>query len=229
MRSRLLISVALLPTISENSEMMMLGSSQAKDELQSDLLSSQSLDDYVKSICQLAQPTSVLDGDQRLPYNRLRKPCRLRGKTFNDSTSASHSEKSSPASPMQDITAHFSGQHSTLPLGNNIDPLDWLFGESQPKRQSWKDTLRRTGLSTDPSCLHKQNEPGKSRVPRRIRACEAKLPGGPLTKLSSEWGKVWEKRTQPSMLNASLKYSSSSHQDRISRVLNSNLPVIYEL
>ncbi|XP_027703202.1 protein DEPP1 [Vombatus ursinus] len=229
MRSRLLISVALLPTISETSEMMMLGGAQAKDELQNDLLSSQSLDDYVKSICQLAQPTSVLDGAQRLPYNRPRKPCRLRGKTFNDVAAASHSEKSSPTSSLQDITARFSGQHPTLTLGDNIDPLDWLFGESQPKRQSWKDALRRTGLSTDPSPLHKQTETGKSRVARRVRACEAKTPGSPLTKLSGEWGKAWEKRTQPSMLNSALDYSSSPHQGRIPRSLNSNLPVIYEL
>ncbi|XP_072484537.1 protein DEPP1 [Notamacropus eugenii] len=229
MRSRLLISEALLPTISETSEMMMLGGTQAKDELQSDLLSSQSLDDYVKSICQLAQPTSVLDGAQRLPYNRPRKPCRLRGKTFSDVPSASPSEKSSPTSSLQDITARFSGQHPTLTLSNNIDPLDWLFGESQPKRQSWKDALRRTGLSTDPSPLHKQTETGKSRVTRRVRACETKIPGGPLTKLSSEWGKVSERRTQPSMLNAALNYSSSPHQGRIPRSLNSNLPVIYEL
>ncbi|XP_044515071.1 protein DEPP1 [Gracilinanus agilis] len=229
MRSRLLISVALLPTISETSEMMMLGGTQAKsDELQSDLLSSQSLDDYVKSICQLAQPTSVLDGAQRLPYNRPRRPCKLRGKTFNDVSLASHSEKSCPTSSLQDITARFSGQNPTLPLGNNTDPLDWLFGESQPKRQSWKDALRRTGSATDPSPLHKQTETGKSRVPRRVR-CEAKVSGGPLVKLSPEWGKALEKRTQPSVLNAALDNSSNPHQGRIPRSLNSNLPVIYEL
>ncbi|XP_068927353.1 protein DEPP1 [Petaurus breviceps papuanus] len=229
MRSRLLISVALLPTISETSEMMMLGGTQPKDDLPSDLLSSQSLDDYVKSICQLAQPTSVLDGAQRLPYNRPRKPCRFRGKTFSDVPSASHGEKPSPASSLQDITARFSGQHPPLTLGNNIDPLDWLFGESQPKRQSWKDSLRRTGLSPDPSPLHKQTETGKSRVTRRVRASEAKIPGAPLTKLSSEWGKAWERRTQTSTSNTALNSSSSPHQGRIPRALNSNLPVIYEL
>ncbi|XP_074088753.1 protein DEPP1 [Macrotis lagotis] len=229
MRSRLLISVALLPTISETSEMMMLGGTQTKDELQSDLLSSQSLDDYVKSICQLAQPTSVLDGAQRLPYNRPRKPCRIRGKTSNDVVSASLNEKSTPTSSLQDITAHFSGQQPALTLGSNTDPLDWLFGESQPKRQSWKDALRRTSLTTDPSPLHKQTETGKSRVARRNRVCEAKIPGGPPTKLSSEWGKALEKRIQPSMLNTALEHSRSSHQGRISRSLNSNLPVIYEL
>ncbi|XP_007478166.2 protein DEPP1 [Monodelphis domestica] len=228
MRSRLLISVALLPTISEASEMLLLGGTQAKsDELQSDLLSSQSLDDYVKSICQLAQPTSVLDGAQRLPYTRPWRPCKLRGKTFNDASLASHSEKSCPTSSLQDITARFSGQNLTLPLGNNTDPLDWLFGESQTKRQSWKDALRRTGSATDPSPLHKQTETGKSRVARRVRACEAKVSGGPLGKLSTD--KALEKRTQPSALNAALEYSSNSHQGRIPRSLNSNLPVIYEL
>ncbi|XP_043845112.1 protein DEPP1 [Dromiciops gliroides] len=229
MRSRLLISVALLPTISETSEMMMLGGTQAKDELKSDLLSSQSLDDYVKSICQLAQPTSVLDGAHRLPCNRPRKPCRLRGKTFNDVAAASHSEMSSPNSSLQDITACFSGQQPALTLGNNIDPLDWLFGESQPKRQSRKDSLRRTGLSTDPSSLHKQSEMGKSRVTRRVRAYEAKVPGSPLTKLSSEWSKAWERITQPSTVNTALEYSSSPHQGRRPRSLNSYLPIIYEL
>lgn len=50
-----LLSVALLPTIRETSEEMLPGGAGEEPP------ASPSLEDYVRSICQLAQPTSVLD------------------------------------------------------------------------------------------------------------------------------------------------------------------------
>ncbi|PNJ85233.1 C10orf10 isoform 3, partial [Pongo abelii] len=74
MRSRLLLSVTHLPTIRETTEEMLLGGPGQEPP------PSPSLDDYVRSISRLAQPTSVLDkataqGQPRPPH-RPAQACR---------------------------------------------------------------------------------------------------------------------------------------------------------
>ncbi|XP_058398924.1 protein DEPP1 [Diceros bicornis minor] len=196
MRSRLLLSVAHLPTIRETSEEMLPGGSGQEAP------ASPSLDDYVRSICQLAQPTSVLD----MATARVRpsRPHRT----------APACEKSCPTGSLQDITTHFSGQQPAVPGPGTADPLDWLFGESQEKRPSRRDSPRRTGPSADPWSPHRQMDRGKARGTPKGRLCDARVLGHSLARPLRDG------------------HQGSPHSPRPSSVLRTlylHLPVIHEL
>ncbi|XP_069315981.1 protein DEPP1 [Eulemur rufifrons] len=205
MRSRLLLSVAHLPTIRESTEEILPGG------LGQEPPASPSLDDYVRSICQLAQPTSVLD--EATALGRPRPPDQL----------AQACEKSSPAPSLQDITARCSGQQPTLPEANTADPLDWLFGESQEKLSSRRELPRRPGLWG----LHRQVDSGKARAAPRGRLCEARAPGHSLAQPPQDGHQSSNLRSQtsgqPGQAVASPRPSS------VLRTLYSLLPVIHEL
>ncbi|XP_004466864.1 protein DEPP1 [Dasypus novemcinctus] len=191
MRSRLLISVAHLPTIQETLEERLSGGPLQEPP------PSPSLDDYVRSICQLAQPASALDtapagGCPGRPH-RLARACR----------------KGRPATSLQDITAHFSGQQPPPPGPGSADPLDWLFGESQEKRPSPKGPLRRTGPTAGPCGLRRQMDPGKARTAGRPPARPPR--DGPP---SSERASAFPHRARPHSLL---------------RTLHPHLPAIQEL
>ncbi|XP_012509375.1 PREDICTED: protein DEPP [Propithecus coquereli] len=205
MRSRLLLSVAHLPTIRETTEEMLPGGPGQEPP------ASPSLDDYVRSICQLAQPTSVLD--EAIALGRPRPPHPL----------AQAREKSSPAPSLQDIAPRFSGRQPTLLEANTVDPLDWLFGESQEKLPSQRDLPRRTG----PWGLHRQMDSGKARAVPRGRLREARAPGHSLARPSWDGRQSSNLRSQtsgqPGQAVASPRPSS------VLRTLYSLLPVIHEL
>ncbi|XP_008561989.1 PREDICTED: protein DEPP isoform X1 [Galeopterus variegatus] len=212
MRSRLLFSVAHLPTIRETSEEMLPGGPGQEPP------ASPSLDDYVKSICQLAQPTSVLD--QAIDPGRPRRPHRPAQACENSCTAAS----------LQDITAHVSGQQPTLPAPGTADPLGWLFGESQEKQPSRRDMPRRTSPAAGPWGPHRQTDSGKTRGTPGGRLCEARAPGLFLARLS--WGGYqsshllsWTSE-QPGRTVAS---PCSPRTSSNLRTLYSHLPVIHEL
>lgn len=139
MRSRLLLSVAPLPTIRETSEEM-----QPTDPGQ-EPLASPSLEDYVRSICQLAQPTAILD------------KVTIQGGLSRPHQAAQDRDKSPLASSPQEICASFNGREPTLPSAGATDPLDWLFGASQEK-QSKTDSAR-------PWSEHRQADSIKARTP----------------------------------------------------------------
>ncbi|XP_008051506.1 protein DEPP [Carlito syrichta] len=215
MRSRLLLSVAHLPTIRETTEETLLGEPGQEPP------ASPSLDDYVKSICQLAQPTSVLD--EATAQGRLRQPHRP----------AQACEKSHPAASLQDITACFRSQQPTLPTlptADTVDPLDWLFGESQEKRPSRRDLPRRTGSSAGPWGLHRQMDSGKTRGWPRGRVCEAKAPGHSLTSPVREGHQNSDLKSR---ISGQLSRATASPRipcpSSVLRTLYSHLPVIYEL
>lgn len=169
MRSRLLVPVAHLPTIRETSEEMLPGGPGQEP------LASPSLDDYVKSICQLAQPTSVLDAAAaRAQVGRPPQP-------------AGSFEKSGPPESLQDITTRFSGQQPAPPRDGAADPLDWLYGESQEKRPSRRNPVRRTGSSVDPWGPHRHVDGGKARGTPRGRLCDARVQGHSLARPSRDW------------------------------------------
>ncbi|EPY90182.1 protein DEPP [Camelus ferus] len=139
MRSRLLLSVAHLPTIRETSEEMLPGVPGEEPP------ASPSLDDYVRSICQLAQPTSVLDeAAARARPSRPHRPARS-------------CEKSRPTGSLRDITTRFSGQQPALPGASPADPLDWLFGESQEKRPNSELPARNTGKGPQTAILRSEH------------------------------------------------------------------------
>lgn len=212
MRSRLLLSVAHLPTIRETSEEILPGGPGQ------DPPASPSLDDYVRSICQLAQPTSVLDKvTARSRSSRPHRPART-------------SEKSDPAASLQDSTASFSGQQPTLPSAGTTDPLDWLFGESQRKETNRRDLLRRTGPSAGRWSAHREMNGGKASGSPRGRLCEAKALGHSLTRPSQDVHQSSNLKSwisgQPGRATA---YPCNPRPSSILRSLYLHLPVIHEL
>uniref|UniRef100_A0A8D2AWA9 DEPP autophagy regulator 1 n=1 Tax=Sciurus vulgaris TaxID=55149 RepID=A0A8D2AWA9_SCIVU len=212
MRSRLLLSVAHLPTIRETSEEMLPGGPWQ------DPPASPSLDDYVRSICQLAQPTSVLD--KVTARSRPSRPHRP----------AQDSEKSHPEASLQDSTAGFSGQQPTLPSAGTTDPLDWLFGESKRKEMNRRDLPRRTGPSAGHWGTHREMNSDKASASPRGRVCEARALGHSLTRPlqdvhESSNLKSWTSG-QPSRVTTS---PCKPRQSSVLRSLYLHLPVIHEL
>ncbi|KAL0615788.1 Protein DEPP [Plecturocebus cupreus] len=211
MRSRLLLSVAHLPTIRETTEEMLLGGPRQEPP------SSPSLDDYVRSISRLAQPTSVLDkataqGQPRPPH-RPAQACR----------------KGHPAVSLRDITARFSGQQLTLPTADAVDPLDWLFGEFQENQPSQRD-LSQTGPSAGLWGPHRQMDSGKAKGAPRGRLCEARMLGRSLAKPPQDGQQSSDLRSwtsgQPGQATAS---PHSPRPGSVLRTLYLHLPVIHEL
>ncbi|XP_006908445.1 protein DEPP1 [Pteropus alecto] len=208
MRSRLLISVAHLPTIRESQEEMLPGG------LRQEPPTSPSLDDYVRSICQLAQPTSVLD--KPAAKDRLRRP----------HWPAWASEESFPTRSPYDITTHSSTQQPTLPEAGTADPLDWLFGKSQEKKPSWRDKSRRTGFSADPWVLPRQIDSRKAQGVLRRRLCDARVQGHSLERPSWDWHLGFLASGKHDQAAA---FPASSCPSSVLRTLYLHLPVIHEL
>lgn len=116
---RLLLSVAPLPTITESHE---------------DL--SQSLDEYVNSIKELAQPAC---GPLRISRTHRRKPAGKHAGSTSTPRGASRALQPRRASlGLDEVTLRFSSQ---VACGAK-DPLDWLF--AQTHLQSRGESLRRT-------------------------------------------------------------------------------------
>lgn len=208
MRSRLLLSVAHLPTIRETLEEMLPGGPGEEPP------ASPSLDDYVKSICQLAQPTSVPDeAAARVRPSRPHRPARSR-------------EKSCTTGSLQDITTRFSGQQPTLPGASTVDPLDWLFGESQENRPSGRDMPRRTGSSADPWASCRQTDSGKARGAPRGRLSDVRAPGHSPLRLQRDWHQCSQASGQPGQDAVS---PTSPRPSSVLRTLYLHLPVIHEL
>ncbi|XP_002722573.2 protein DEPP1 [Oryctolagus cuniculus] len=213
MRSRLLLSVAPLPTIRETSEEMLPPGGLGQEPP-----ASPSLDDYVRSICQLAQPTCVLDKA-----------------TVQDGLSGPHRpawglEETCPTATLQDSTAHFGAQQPPRPTAGPADPLDWLFGESQEKQSSRREPARRTGASAGLGGLHRQTDSGKTRAVPRGKLCEARAPGHSLVRTSRDGPQSANLRSH--MAGRPSRATDSSYSPRPSSILRTfylHLPVIHEL
>ncbi|XP_051011119.1 protein DEPP1 [Acomys russatus] len=209
MRSRLLLPVPHLPTIRETTEELSHGAPGQ------DPPTSPGLDDYVRSICQLAQPTSVLD--KVTVWNRPNRPSRP----------AWTREKRPQAEFLRDSSACFGSPQPTLPSPGTDNPLDWLFGKSQ-EQQTDRGELPNGTRPSDPRGAHRQMDKCKDMG----RLCEARVPQ---CSLGGESGhrhqtsnlKSWTRR-KPCQALAVVSVSSS----RPSRVLSTlclHLPVIHEL
>ncbi|XP_019300549.2 protein DEPP1 [Panthera pardus] len=208
MRSRLLVPVAHLPTIRETLEEMPPGGSGQEP------LASPSLDDYVKSICQLAQPTSVLDAaTARAQLGRPPQP-------------AQAFETSCPTESLRDITTCFSGQQPAPPRDGAADPLDWLYGESQEKQPSRRDPPRRTGSSADPWGPQRQMDGGKARGTPGGRLCDARVQGHSLARPSRD--RHQGSRPSKPLCGTAASPPPPRHGSTL-RTLYLHLPVIHEL
>ncbi|XP_016062485.1 PREDICTED: protein DEPP [Miniopterus natalensis] len=208
MRSRLLLSVARLPTIRESWEEVLPGGPRQESP------ASPSLEDYRRSIHQLAQPTSVLN--EAAARTRPSKP----------HWHARACEKSCPTGSLQDITTRFSGQQPPLPGASTADPLDWLFGQSQEKQPRFRDLPRRTGPSFDPWGPHRQMESREAPGGPRGKLYDAKAPGHCPVRPLRAWHQGSRASRQPILAATSLP---SSHPSRVFRTLYLHLPVINEL
>ncbi|KAM4852668.1 protein DEPP1 [Thomomys bottae] len=195
MRSRLLLSMAHLPTIRETSEEILAGGSGQEPS------ASPSLDDYVRSICQLAQPTSMLDNiAARGRLNRPHWPARA-------------NEKSGPVVTKLDRTSCFSGQLPTAPSAGTAEPLDWLFGDSQEKQPN-----KGLPMGTSPTAGHWDTCRHTDRSKARGRSWEARA-------LSQD---RHQSRTSEPPGRATAA-SCSPRPSSILRSLYLHLPVIHEL
>ncbi|XP_052030621.1 protein DEPP1 [Apodemus sylvaticus] len=205
MRSRLLLPVPHLPTIRETSEELSHGAPGQEPP------ASPSLDDYVRCICQLAQPTSVLD--TVTARSRPNRPCRP----------AWTREKRCQAEPLADSSPCFSSLLPTLPSPGTDNPLDWLFGKSQEQQTDGRDLPNRTSSSEHWG------------VPRQTgkdtgRLWEARVPEHPLGKKPGQGHRTSDLKSWTSRKpRQALVSVASSHPGSILGTLYSHLPVIHEL
>lgn len=203
MRSRLLLSVAQLPTIRESSEELLPGGAGQEPP------ASPSLDDYVRSICQLAQPTCVLD--KATAQGRLSR----RGRP------AQASEETCP-----DVSLQEDDQHPATPTAGPADPLAWLFGQSQEKQSSERGPARRTGPGAGLWDLRSDKAGGI----RRGKPCEVRMFGCSLVRPALDGPQSTDLRNP--MAGQHGRPEASSCRPRPSRLLRTlclHLPVIHEL
>lgn len=185
MRSRLLLSVAHMPTIRETSEETWPGGPGQEPP------ASPSLDDYVRSICQLAQPTSVLDKVMvRSQPNRPRRPARI-------------TEKRPQTKSLEDSKPCFNGWRPTLPSAGTRDPLDWLFKESQEQQTNRRETATGACPSDGHWGKHKQMDKGREKL------CEATVPEHSQDRYQTSTLKSW---TSKKLCRASASRSSAGPQ-----------------
>ncbi|XP_073209196.1 protein DEPP1 isoform X1 [Lepidochelys kempii] len=227
MRSRRLISVTHLPTISETGEMLFVGGSHAQAE---EPLAG--LDEYVQSISQLAQPSSLSSG---LPcpcqgsQNKPHKLQRAQGKVAQSGVALPSPEKvQGNAASLQDITAQFNQQHNLQGLTGSADPLAWLFGFSEAKEQSpglrkrASPSSHSSQTATDAGCpaAPQQTAQGNLSATSDPSSAARKLSGPALPlERRCRWQRTRRRPALPSCVV----------RGRPSRAQSARLPVIYEL
>ncbi|KAM4637068.1 protein DEPP1 [Discoglossus pictus] len=194
MRSQLLISVAHLPTISEDAETKPLGEGPVAD-----IQTSNGLDEYVKSIQTLAQPSSLSMDLLQQGLTRSQRRTRLR-------------LRSSPRvfGPAQD----------NLPaMQANADPLAWLYRgkENQDCEEIQTPTpvtLPQTVYPASHLRLYKTTESIKRQPCNKDQASEQQRPQEKRVRAQR-----FQKKSRPT------GYSSRG----ANRLQRPQLPVIYEL
>ncbi|KAM8777435.1 LOW QUALITY PROTEIN: protein DEPP1 [Rhynchonycteris naso] len=200
MRSQLLLFVAHLPTIQESWKEMLPGGPDRDPP-------SPIQDDYMRSIGQLAQPTSVLN--ETVTGARLSRP--------HWPTQACR--KSCPTGSLQD------SQQPLLSGASTTDPPGWLFGQSQEKQQKWRDLPRRTGPSVDTWGPHRQVDSSKAQEgPGKL--CDAKTLGHCPVRLLKDQLLGSCSSQQPTQV---VSFPPSSYPSTVLRNLYLHLQVIHEL
>lgn len=171
---------------------------------------SPSLDDYVRSICQLAQPTSVLN--KSTVRSRLYRPHRR----------ARAGEKQQQATSLEDSSLHAGGRSPTLPSAGTEDPLNWLFGKSQDQQLNKRDFPRGASPSGGHWGVHTEMDKGRRRL------CEARVPDHSVARPD----RPQTSNTKGWTSGQSCRVSASACSPRPSSILRSlylHLPVIHEL
>ncbi|XP_029465474.1 protein DEPP1 [Rhinatrema bivittatum] len=195
MRSKLDIFVNYLPTICEYAEEASQDETQEKhEEASTKTPSSQALDEYIKSIRQLAQPTSLSEDALRIQPSAQNKLQR-RNNVKHVPSLRNHESKTVPSmhgTSLQDINIQF--QHQTFL--NNTDPLNLLYGCYEKKTNKENSPLTRipanfhcpqslTTTCNPASAVHpqKQTEMGKKCSKWGVKCCEMKACGNAIQKM----------------------------------------------
>uniref|UniRef100_A0A4W3IJ76 Uncharacterized protein n=1 Tax=Callorhinchus milii TaxID=7868 RepID=A0A4W3IJ76_CALMI len=133
MKMKQLLLVDQMPTIFETfDELYQHDPSRRKEkERASESFTPQTQDDYLRSICHLAQPTFLCEIASRTPGSAHRSP----------KLKVNRRHQSDPASPVSSLRSSNKGkrlpsgtgvdrQHGAQGPASNVDPFAWLFGES---------------------------------------------------------------------------------------------------
>ncbi|XP_073453052.1 protein DEPP1 [Aquarana catesbeiana] len=178
MRSQLLISVEHLPTISED-----IAISAQHEKPNADVHTDTGLEDYVKSIQTLAQPSSLTTDHNHYGQCRAQRRTRFR-----------------PRSPLKVcepkvLTVAQESYHANL-VSLQTDPLAWLYRQNGNKNQENDDTFhcavpqkikpsntidlqktadsnRRLQCSKGQSVEHQSTQEGRSKHPRFQKKCRS--------------------------------------------------------
>ncbi|XP_014352086.1 protein DEPP [Latimeria chalumnae] len=252
MRSRLLLSVEQLPTICE----MLSETCQDAACVQSEDTSTyphHSLDEYIKSIGQLAQPSSLSDAEPcsprslhcgpARPYRPQRsKPSgsRLRANGFQLNDKENRAAPTRDSLVLEDITINADNHQNQREATGSTNPLDWLFGQPQRDflaRESCSPLAGRssgTNVSGQQAAANtvaapamqrrKQTEPGKCRV-----RCSFKVASSREQKPLPESAEATEERSKPLRPQRRAAASSVTSRGRYTRLQKCGLPIIYEV
>nr|XP_033799357.1 protein DEPP1 [Geotrypetes seraphini] len=242
MRSKLLMSVSSLPTICEYVEEATEDRTQEKEEKSTQTRSPQALDEYAKSIQQLAQPTSLSDSALCSHYSVQNRPQR-RLKHKHMSSLQNQDNKALPSihgAALQDFNMQLPSQPSETAFLNSNDPLNLLYGHNEKNTNKENGPLTRMPAhfhypqSTTATCHpvsvmqpQKQTEMGKKGLKWGVRYSDAKACRGTVQK-PEHFTEVLGKRRASQRLHKTYSYSSNS-RGRLNRSQNQHLPVIYEL
>ncbi|XP_074856053.1 protein DEPP1 [Carettochelys insculpta] len=224
MRARRRISRTDLPPISETGELLGAGGSpvQAEEPLAG-------LEEYVRSISQLAQPPSLGSGLPSPCPSKPHRPPRARGRVaWSGVTPPSPEEARGNAASLQDITAQFNGQHGPQGPPGSADPLAWLFGLSEATEQSPSPRRRASPSPCSSQRVASAGCPAATPQSARGSLGAASHPGSTAPKPSGpapapERRFRWQRwRRRPAL-------ASGAVRGRPSRAQGARLPVIYEL
>lgn len=196
MRSQLLISVEHLPTISEDIEV-----TAQHEKPNADVHTDNGLEDYVKSIQTLAQPSSLSMDQNHSNQYRAQKRTRFRSRL-----------SLKVCEPKVLTVAQDS--HQTFPL--QTDPLAWLFRQNGNKNQEGGEKFQ-TSLSQKMKLANVYKTPDTS---RRFQYTKGQ---------SIEQQNSQERRSKHLRFPKKFRYPGYGSLGTVTKLDKPQLPVIYEL
>lgn len=248
MRSKLLPSIDQLPTICEDLESTIQEEPQSvttKENHSIPPCSSQSLDEYIKSIRHLAHPAVRPDAalQNNLCMGKIhraqktglsnKQPKRVPLTTISERRDSNGRIQSFPMkrhNSLEDITMQFDNQANQLTLANCRDPFDLLFGhvQSEKPEQPTAQTTRKSSLDFRMWSVllqgPKQTQTTKSKTNSVYKSLGLKAANS-VPNRDTDVSEATEKRSR---LQRFQKHYGSTSRGRAARLLKCTLPIIYE-
>ncbi|XP_018419606.1 PREDICTED: protein DEPP [Nanorana parkeri] len=200
MRSQLLISVEHLPTISQDIEV-----TAQHEKLTADVHTDTGLEDYVKSIQTLAQPSSLTDHNQ---YGQCRAQRRTR---FRPRSSLKVCEP-------KVLTVAQDSYHGSL-VSLQTDPLAWLYRQNGNKNQEGGETFR-AALPEKIKLANTVNLHKNADTNKRLQCSKCQ---------SIEHQSTQEKRIKYPRFQKKCRSTGYGSWGSVTKFHKPQLPVIYEL